>query len=175
MKTGSTQSSNNNSWQFALRLLVSLLALGWVIYSLRELDWYAAWDSFPQVSLAKIFACFSLVLVIYASRLFRLRFWIERFAANRMPVSQWVDIYLKSIALGSITPARLGDFSRIALLAVSGLGIREGSLFSLLTLWGVPPESIPVLLVWEFLLNMVFPLVLYAAWRPLAVQKKQLV
>ncbi len=291
---GTTQSSTNNSLLFALKVFVSLLALGWVIYSMRALDWQAARDSFSRVSLVKAGACFSLVLLIYASRLFRLRLWIERIATRKMPITQWVDIYLKSIALGSITPARLGDFSRIGLLAstgldlkargkivlqdkltdtlyiplglcltatavagrfglssvglwtaglvatllffvlsywfgrplgleplfvgwavtflglglyivsngllfwavniqlslidvaaivltvgiiasipvsIGGLGIRESSLFSLLTLWGVAPEFIPALLVWEFLLNMVFPVTLYVVWHFFAPQK----
>ncbi len=294
MNRDNTQPQTTSTGLFVLKAFVSLLALGWVLYSMRELDWQAAGDSFAGVSMIRIAACFLLVLAIYASRLFRLRLWTERLGSGRITVSQWIDIYLKSIALGSITPARLGDFSRIRLLActgldlktrgkvvlqdkltdllyiplglcltagtlagrfglsgpglfaaglvtgllffmasyrfgrpigagplligwgvtvlglglfvvsngflfwavniqmglldiaaiiltvgiiaslpvsIGGLGVREGSLFSLLSLWGVAPEAIPVLLVWEFLLNMVFPLLLYIVWHLLAGKK----
>jgi uncharacterized membrane protein YbhN (UPF0104 family) len=295
MNTGNTRPPSYNSGLFIIKALVSLVALGWVLYSLRGLDWQAAWGSFSHISFAKIFACFFLVLVIYASRLFRLRLWTEKMASRTMSFSKWVDIYLKSIALGSITPARLGDFSRITLLAatgldlksrgkivlqdkltdtlyiplgfcltaatvaarfslsslgfwaaglvfamlffllsywfgrsigmkallagwgitvlgfglfvvsngllfwavnielplldiaaivltvgiiaslpvsIGGLGIRESSLLTLLSLWGVAPEAIPVLLVWEFLLNMVFPVALYVVWQFFWLQNK---
>lgn len=294
MNKGIAQSRITGSWMFVLKVLVSLLALAWVLYSMRALEWHAVRGSFSQVSLAKAAACFSLVLVLYVTRLLRLRLWIEQVAPRRLPLSQWIDIYLKSVALGSITPARLGDFSRIAMLAdtgleirtrgklvlqdkltdslyiplglfltaaivadrfgisssgllaagasafllffifsfwfgralglkalfagwgitvlglalfivsnallfravniqlplldvaaiiltvgiiaslpvsVGGLGLREGSLYNLLGLWGVAAENIAVLLVWEFLLNMVFPLVLYVLWRHFAAKK----
>jgi len=40
---------------------------------------------------------------------------------------EWIDLYLKSIAFGSVTPARLGDFSRIPLLAKTGLNLMTRS------------------------------------------------
>ena len=38
-----------------------------------------------------------------------------------MPFHEWIDLYLLSIALGSITPSRLGEFSRIYLLRNTGI------------------------------------------------------
>ena len=50
-------------------------------------------------------------------------------------------------------------------VSIGGLGLREGSLYSMLSFWGVAPEVIPALLFWEFLLNMVFPVMLYMLWQ----------
>jgi len=49
-------------------------------------------------------------------------------------------------------------------ISVGGIGLREGSLICMLGLWGIKPETTPPVLIFEFILNMVFPVVLFMCW-----------
>ena len=113
--------------KFALQTGVSIIALSWVFLSLRNIDWQISMLHFSNLSIGKLIACFLLVLGIYASRLVRLRYLVMNMPAASLSAGEWLDLYLKSIALGSITPARIGDFSRITLLAKTGLSLRDRS------------------------------------------------
>jgi len=274
--------------KFAIQIIVSVIAISWVIYSLHNLDWSISWEAFSHLSRSKLAACFVFVILIYISRLFRLGCWVNKLSRIKLSYGEWIGIYLKSIAFGSITPARLGDFSRISLLAkteldlvtrgkvilldkladtlyiplgicitawivgeklqvsapglfaggliiffiyiigmywfgrslgiktlfvgwlltvmgfcffvssnallfhavgiklsvlditaiiisvgvlvslpisIGGIGIREGSLVSLLQLWGVSLDLTPPVLMFEFILNIIFPIILYLLWQ----------
>lgn len=282
--------------KYLFQLAISGIALLWVAYTLREMDWNAALSALSSVSPGKLAACFVCVILLYISRMLRLRYWTESLESERLSHAQWTDLYLKSIAFGSITPARLGDFSRIALLektglslmlrsritlsdklsdvvyipigicltagivgeklgisgvwilsggitsliiylagaygfgrflgvralcvggvttllgfcffiasncllfhaagiqlgvgevtaiilsvgvlvslpiSVGGIGIREGSLVSLLKLWDANPEAIPSVLVLEFVVNIILPIALYLGWKTLEVRSEE--
>jgi uncharacterized membrane protein YbhN (UPF0104 family) len=270
-----------------IQILFSLLSLFWVIHVLRKIDWSITGESLGNLSVPLLTACFFLVALLYLTRFFRLRYWVQNLSGNRLSMSEWADLYLKSIAFGSVTPARLGDFSRIPLLvktgldlmtrskitfydkladslyipigicitshivgeklniqpvwifsggilslisyifisywfagflgirallvgwvmtllglglfilsniflfwsvginltmlevaaitlsvgiivalpiSVGGIGLREGSLICMLGLWGIKPEVTPPVLIFEFILNMVFPVALFMCW-----------
>jgi len=49
-------------------------------------------------------------------------------------------------------------------ISVGGIGLREGSLIYMLGLWGIKPEATPPILIFEFILNMVFPVALFMCW-----------
>jgi glycosyltransferase 2 family protein len=270
-----------------VQISISLMSMAWVVHVLIKIDWGASAQAMQRLSLMLMIACFFSAGLIYVTRLFRLRCWIERLSNTKLSAKEWISLYLKSIAFGSITPARLGDFSRIALVgrtglnfadrtrvvfhdkmadvlyvpigicltsgivgeklnipgvwifaggmlslvvymslsylflkflgikavlfgfavtiaglglfilsnaflfrsvginltmldiaaitlsagiiaslpvSAGGLGVRECSLIYLLGLWGIQPESIPPVLILEFILNMVFPVILYICW-----------
>ena len=273
------------------------MSVAWVAHVLRNIDWSASVEAMHSLSLMLMTACFIAAGLIYVTRLFRLRCWIERLSNAGLPFKEWIHLYLKSIAFGSVTPARIGDFSRIALLgktglnladrtrivfhdkmadllyipigicltsgiageklnipggwifaggmlsltvyisvsylflrflgvkpvlfgfaatitglglfilsntflfrsvginltmldiaaitlsagiiaslpvSAGGLGVRECSLIYLLGLWGVQPEAAPPVLVLEFILNMIFPVILYICWTLCINIKKRL-
>ena len=118
--------------KYLFQLAISCIVLLWVVHSLRDTDWNAATDALSGISLSRLSACFLCVILVYISRAFRLRHWVESLESERLSRTEWADIYLKSIAFGSITPARLGDFSRIALLEKTGLGLMLRSKITLL-------------------------------------------
>lgn len=106
-----------------LQVGISFVCLGWFGLQLRGLDWSLG-ESLRDASWTSIAACFAGTSLLYSLRLLRLRFWTERAAQRALTWREWGDLYLASIALGSLSPARLGDFSRIALLAKTGLSLR---------------------------------------------------
>lgn len=245
-------------------------------------------DRLQNVSIPLFAGSALAVSLVYCFRLLRLRLWVNRISMQRLPLHEWIDLYLLSIAIGSITPSRLGEFSRIYLLrntgmdtgkrvwvtvfdklsdllyipvaivltagvvgtmygvpvnmlvlsgivsllayflisywfgrrlgqgallagwvltgagffmfvssnvlifravdigldwldvvaitvsvgalaslpvSIAGIGVREGSLLALLAGWGVAPEAIPPVLVLEFIINILFPVLLLALWR----------
>ena len=273
--------------RLTLQIALSSICLLWVFFSLRSIDWRMSLIYLGNLSMNKLAACFLMGALLYTTRLFRLHYWVETLSSEKLTTAEWIDLYLKSVALGSLTPARLGDFSRIALLArtglsiavrtkvtfqdkmadvlyipiglcltsgivgeklsiparwifaggivsliaylllsywfgrfigpkglsvgwavtigglcffiltntflfwsagidlrivevaaitlsvgiivslpisVGGMGVREGSLICLLRLWGIQPEAIPPVLLLEFILNIVFPVVLFICW-----------
>ena len=273
---------------YLVKAVISLGGLFWVYYLLRDIDWAGSMDRLQNVSIPLFIGSALAVSLVYFFRLIRLRLWVGRISKQRLPFHEWVDLYLLSIALGSITPSRLGEFSRIYLLrntgvdtgkrvwvtvfdklsdllyipiaivltagvvgskygvsvnmlllsgvvlllvylmtsywfgrelgrnallagwvltgagflmfvtsnvlifravdiglswldivaitvsvgalaslpvSVAGIGVREGSLLALLGGWGVAPEAIPPVLVLEFFINILFPVLLLGLWR----------
>jgi uncharacterized membrane protein YbhN (UPF0104 family) len=267
---------------------ISLGGLLWVYYLLRDIDWAGSMGRLQNVSIPLFAGSALAVSLVYCCRLSRLRLWVERISEQRLSFHKWIDLYLLSIAIGSITPSRLGEFSRIYLLrntgmdtgkrvwvtvfdklsdllyipvaivltagvvgtmyevsatvlvlsgivlllayflisywfgrqlgrnallagwiftgagffmfvssnvlifraadiglswldivaitvsvgalaslpvSIAGIGVREGSLLALLGGWGVAPEAIPPVLVLEFIINILFPVLLLALWR----------
>jgi uncharacterized membrane protein YbhN (UPF0104 family) len=104
-----------------LQLVISAFCLGWVAVQVRALDWNAPIESLRAVSYSYVVGCFTLTALLYAIRLSRLRLWTQQIAPAQLAWREWVGLYLQSIVLGSLSPARLGDFSRIALLVRTGL------------------------------------------------------
>jgi len=273
---------------YVAKAAISLGGLLWVYYLLRDIDWAGSMDQLQNVSIPLFVGSALAVSLVYCFRMLRLRFWVNRISTQRLPFHAWIDLYLLSIAIGSITPSRLGEFSRIYLLrntgmdtgkriwvtvfdklsdllyipvaivltagvvsaqygipanvlalsgivlllayflisywfgrklgrnallagwiltgagffmfvssnvlifravdiglnwldivaitvsvgalaslpvSIAGIGVREGSLLTLLGAWGVAPEAIPPVLVLEFIINIIFPVVLLALWR----------
>lgn len=108
----------------AVQIVVSIACVGWVVHIFIGVDWQVAGTLMRRTSFLEFGFCLLLAILLYASRLLRLRLWARHIGKRRLPLSAWVDLYLKSIAFGSITPARLGDFSRIALLKATGLDLK---------------------------------------------------
>ncbi|MDY7036955.1 MAG: lysylphosphatidylglycerol synthase domain-containing protein [Thermodesulfobacteriota bacterium] len=106
-----------------VQISFSFISLVWVVHVLRKIDWTVTRESLNNISIPLLTACFFLVGLIYLTRLFRLRYWVQRLPGRKLSTREWTDLYLKSMALGSITPARLGDFSRITLLSKTGLSL----------------------------------------------------
>jgi uncharacterized membrane protein YbhN (UPF0104 family) len=273
---------------YLVKAVISLGGLVWVYYLLRDIDWAGSMDRLQDVSIPLFVGSVLAVSLVYCFRLLRLRLWVGRISKQRLPFHEWIDLYLLSIAIGSITPSRLGEFSRIYLLrntgmdtgkrvwvtvfdklsdlmyipvaivltagvvgakydvsvnvlvlsgivfllayflmsywfghklgrgallagwiftgagffmfvssnvlifravdiglnwldivaitvsvgalaslpvSIAGIGVREGSLLALLGAWGVAPEAIPPVLVLEFIINIIFPVLLLALWR----------
>ncbi len=273
---------------YIAKAAISLGGLLWVYYLLRDIDWAGSMDRLQNVSIPLFLGSALAVSLVYCFRMLRLRLWVERLATQRLPFRAWIDLYLLSVAIGSITPSRLGEFSRIYLLrntgmdtgkrvwvtvfdklsdllylpvaivltagvvstkygvsanllllsgivlllayflisywfgrrlgrnallagwiltgagffmfvssnvlifravdidlnwldivaitvsvgalaslpvSIAGIGVREGSLLTLLGAWGVAPEAIPPVLVLEFIINILFPVLLLALWR----------
>jgi uncharacterized membrane protein YbhN (UPF0104 family) len=273
---------------YIAKAAISLGGLLWVYFLLRDIDWAGSMDRLQNVSIPLFVGSALAVSLVYCFRLLRLRLWVDRISMQRLPFHEWIDLYLLSIAIGSITPSRLGEFSRIYLLrntgmdtgkrvwvtvfdklsdllyipvaivltagvistkygvaasvlvlsgivlllayflisywfgrklgrgallagwiltgagffmfvssnvlifravdigldwldivaitvsvgalaslpvSIAGIGVREGSLLALLAGWGVAPEAIPPVLVLEFIINILFPVVLLALWR----------
>lgn len=276
------------SMGYLAKAAISLGGLFWVYYLLRDIDWAGSMDRLQNVSIPLFVGSALAVSLVYCFRMLRLRLWVHRLAEQRLPFAEWIDLYLLSIALGSITPSRLGEFSRIYLLrntgmdtgkrvwvtvfdklsdllyipvaivltagvvgtmygvsvnmlafsgvvfllayflisywfgrrlgrnallagwiftgagffmfvssnvlifraadiglswldivaitvtvgalaslpvSIAGIGVREGSLLTLMAGWGVAPEAIPPVLVLEFFINIFFPVLLLALWR----------
>jgi uncharacterized membrane protein YbhN (UPF0104 family) len=106
---------------YLAKAAISLGGLLWVYYLLRDIDWAGSLDRLQNVSLPLFVGSALAVSLVYCFRLLRLRLWVERISQQRLPFREWVDLYLLSIALGSITPSRLGEFSRIYLLRNTGI------------------------------------------------------
>jgi uncharacterized membrane protein YbhN (UPF0104 family) len=273
---------------YLAKAAISLGGLVWVYFLLRDIDWAGSMDRLQNVSLPLFAGSALAVSLVYCLRLMRLRLWVGRISQQRLAFFEWIDLYLLSIAIGSITPSRLGEFSRIYLLrntgmetgervwvtvfdklsdllyipvaivltagvvgtkygvsgnvlvlsgivfllayfllsywfgrklgrgallagwiftgagffmfvssnvlifravdiglnwldivaitvsvgalaslpvSIAGIGVREGSLLALLEAWGVAPEAILPVLVLEFIINILFPVLLLALWR----------
>ncbi|MCF8107557.1 MAG: flippase-like domain-containing protein [Desulfohalobiaceae bacterium] len=105
----------------------TLAALVWLGYVLQDIDFHASLETFFLVSPLYIFLSFLLTFFHYACRFVRLKLWVESMSVRRMALRRWWSLYLKSIAFGSLTPARIGEFSRIVLLAPTGLGVAARS------------------------------------------------
>jgi uncharacterized membrane protein YbhN (UPF0104 family) len=108
----------------ALRWGVALALLGWVAVQLRTLQPESFADALGRTAWGYVLACYVLTVAVYGLRLGRLRSWIESIAPERIGWHEWLDVYLKSIALGSLTPGRVGDLSRVGLLGRTGLTVR---------------------------------------------------
>ncbi len=109
----------------ALKAAVSLAALIWVIHKFGGLEADKAAAALAQLSIPLLALTLVCTLANYALRLFRLALWVKHFTSRDLRLNHWLDLYLKSAALGSLTPARLGDFSRIFLLAPTGISLPE--------------------------------------------------
>ena len=113
--------------KYIAQISVSLICLGWVVYLLSDMDWQTAHSAFKEISMAHLFFSLLFVVLLYLSRLVRLRFWILKIKSSSMPGMDWMVLYFKSVAFGAITPARLGDFSRIHLLSPTGITLVKRS------------------------------------------------
>ncbi|RLB89050.1 MAG: hypothetical protein DRH26_12340 [Deltaproteobacteria bacterium] len=113
--------------KFIIKILISGFALWWVYYCLQDIDWQASLKSISSISLTKLSLCFICTILLYLSRILRLRYWLSQLSNNCLSLKELTELYLKSVALGSITPGRIGDFSRIALLEKTGLTIKVRS------------------------------------------------
>lgn len=118
--------------KFAIQVVVSCFGLWWVYYSLRDIDWLGSVQNFSEISWGLVAASTLLFCMTWGSRLFRLRLWVEKRSEAGLSGGSWIGLYLKSIALGAVTPARLGDFSRVTLLAGTGLSLGQRSKLVLL-------------------------------------------
>ncbi|MDA3896690.1 MAG: lysylphosphatidylglycerol synthase domain-containing protein [Desulfobacteraceae bacterium] len=99
-----------------IQALVSIFCLLWVIYIIRGIDWQASQAVFVNISYVHFVACLFVMGGLYASKMCRLIGLVNIVAPGRLTLKEWVGKYLKSIAFGSLTPARIGDFSRISML-----------------------------------------------------------
>jgi uncharacterized membrane protein YbhN (UPF0104 family) len=106
---------------YIAKAVISLGGLFWVYYLLRDIDWAGSMDRLQNVSIPLFAGSALAVSLVYFFRLSRLRLWVHRMSEQRLPLHEWIDLYLLSIALGSITPSRLGEFSRIYLLRNTGM------------------------------------------------------
>jgi len=106
---------------YLVKAAISLGGLLWVYYLLRDIDWAGSVDRLQQASLPLFAGSALAATLVYCFRLFRLRLWVERISQQRLPIHEWIDLYLLSVAIGSITPSRLGEFSRIYLLRKTGI------------------------------------------------------
>lgn len=118
---GSVTSGQRISWAFVFKFGVSIGCLIWVFWGLREVDLRASFAGLADAHLGLVAASLGMVVALYLSRLLRLRYWAGCVSAARLTWPQWIELYLKSMALGAFTPSRIGEFSRIPLLAPSGL------------------------------------------------------
>jgi uncharacterized membrane protein YbhN (UPF0104 family) len=107
---------------YLVKAAISLGGLFWVYYLLRDIDWAGSVDRLREASLALFAGSALAATLIYCFRLFRLRLWVERLSQQRLPLHEWIDLYLLSVAIGAITPSRVGEFSRIYLLRKTGMG-----------------------------------------------------
>jgi len=112
---------STTSTRYMVKAAISLGGLLWVYYLLRDIDWAGSMDRLQNVSIPLFVGSALAVSLVYCFRLLRLRLWVHRLAEQRLPFAEWIDLYLLSIALGSITPSRLGEFSRIYLLRNTGM------------------------------------------------------
>jgi uncharacterized membrane protein YbhN (UPF0104 family) len=110
---------------YMVKAAISLGGLLWVYHLLRDIDWAGSMERLQSASIPLFAASALVVSLIYCFRLLRLRLWVERISQRRLPLHEWVDLYLLSIAIGSITPSRLGEFSRIYLLRNTGMETGE--------------------------------------------------
>jgi len=106
---------------YVVKAAISLGGLLWVYYLLRDIDWAGSMDRLQNVSIPLFVGSALVVTLVYSFRMLRLRLWVERISQQRLPFHAWIDLYLLSIAIGSITPSRLGEFSRIYLLRNTGM------------------------------------------------------
>lgn len=124
-----TQNEKKQSvnWKPALKIIIKIVISGfsfwWAYYCLQDINWQTSLKSISSLSLSKLCICFICVMLLYSTRIFRLRYWVTQLSNKGLSLGEWTDLYLKSIAFGSITPGRIGDFSRITLLEKTGLGI----------------------------------------------------
>lgn len=109
------------SMGYLAKAAISLGGLFWVYYLLRDIDWAGSMDRLQNVSVPLFVGSALAVSLVYCFRMLRLRLWVHRLAEQRLPFAEWIDLYLLSIAIGSITPSRLGEFSRIYLLRNTGM------------------------------------------------------
>ncbi len=108
-----------------LQILASLAFLYAVFWVLKDKGIDLSPDIFHVVSPGYFSAACLCFASVYATRLFRLRHWVKFSSGKNMPIPDWIDLYLKSIAFGSLTPARIGDFSRINLLNQTELPLKN--------------------------------------------------
>jgi hypothetical protein len=106
---------------YVAKAAISLGGLLWVYYLLRDIDWAGSLERLQSASIPLFAGSALAVSLVYCFRLMRLRLWVERITQQRLTLREWIDLYLLSIALGSITPSRLGEFSRIYLLRNTGM------------------------------------------------------
>ncbi|MBI5142736.1 MAG: flippase-like domain-containing protein [Nitrospirae bacterium] len=120
------------SARFYLRVAGSAFGVFWVWHSLRGIDWTQA-GLFQNISWWGVAASFLLSILIYASRMLRLRHWIGALSpSGNVSITEWITLYLKSIAFGSFTPGRVGDLSRIVLMERTGLSLSQRSRVAIL-------------------------------------------
>lgn|GEM_PF-4150152 len=115
-----------------LRAAGSAFGVFWVWHSLRGIDWTHA-GLFRSISWWQVAASFLLSILIYASRMMRLRHWVGALSpSGNVSIHEWITLYLKSIAFGSFTPGRVGDLSRIVLMERTGLSLSQRSRVAIL-------------------------------------------
>jgi hypothetical protein len=133
--------------KFIARALISVFCLGWIVYLLRGIDWAASLAALKSISSLYLVLGLSMVAMLYATRLIRLKYWVLTLSKPSLPSSSWLGLYLKSIALGSLTPARLGDFSRVPLLFSTGISLKTRTAIVILEkLWDLSYAPLAVLL-----------------------------
>ena len=106
-----------------VQIFFSIISIFWIIHVLKGIDWNITGESMSNLSIPWLTACLFSGVLIYSTRLFRLRYWVHGLSSKRLSIKKWIDLYLKSAAFGSITPARLGDFSRIGLIVKTDLNL----------------------------------------------------
>ena len=103
--------------KFLVGAAVSAAALGWTIAALVRIELAAYAVAVRELSVRILGFALVAIILQYTARLYRLRLWIAAVRGGRLSARAWIHLYLKSVALAAITPLRVGDFSRIPLLA----------------------------------------------------------
>ena len=106
---------------YMVKAAISLGGLFWVYYLLRDIDWMGSMDRLQNVSIPLFVGSALAVSLVYLFSHGSVASMGYRLAKQRLPLNEWIDLYLLSVAIGSITPSRLGEFSRIYLLRNTGM------------------------------------------------------
>ena len=112
--------------KFVVQAAVSVACLLWVAHLFWKIGWGNLVRSFDLVSCQLLVAGSGIVFGVYLSRFVRLMIWIGPDTGSGYGPVYKMSVYLKSAALGSLTPARVGDFSRIHFLsAFTSMGLAQ--------------------------------------------------
>ena len=107
--------------KFIGQFCISIICLCWVVYLLLDMDWPSAHRSFKDIKFSFVFFSLLIIVFLYLTRMGRLKYWVSNIQEKDINGMDWLNLYLKSIAFGALTPARIGDFSRIHLLSPTGV------------------------------------------------------
>ena len=110
-----------------IQIFVSVVCFLWVIYIIKGIDWAASKGQIANISGFYFVACLLVMGGLYALKMYRLIRFVNTLAPGCISFKEWMGLYLKSVAFGSLTPARIGDFSRILMLGRTNLSLKTRS------------------------------------------------
>jgi len=103
---------------FSWLRFIGILLFIWIIF---HIDWFMVWKLLKEIQPVYVLGYFVVLLITFLLKVIRLRWFLDRLS-YRVALNDVYQCVIESAFYGMVTPARIGEFSKV--LNLTRLGLR---------------------------------------------------